>query len=114
MKKYGKLSIMAFACAMIIFLPLNAMADDLNENYTEAPEHSMPPSLNAATSWTNVDNGDGTFTFTMLVDEASTSPNYSGPWYLPNICGDYYYGFEHYSWYMQDYGWRHTFDPWDT
>jgi hypothetical protein len=113
MKKYRKLSIMAFVCALTIFLPFTAVADDLNENYMEAPEHSMPPGLNAATSWTDVDNGDGTRTFTMLVDEASTPPNYNGPWYVPTPYGNYC-GFEYYSWFNQDYGWVHTFDPWDT
>lgn len=55
----------------------------------------------AATSESTVTNGNGTFTFTKLVNASSTSPHYSRP---SNNGGFSIYGF-----YNQDYGWKHTF-----
>jgi len=85
-----------------------AATDDLGTNGSEAPWHEPPPAPNSPTFETNVDNGDGTWTFTQQVDEASTSPNYTGPWSSPSS-----HGFEIYSWYNGDYGWLHTFSHWN-
>lgn len=55
----------------------------------------------AATSETNVNNGNGTYTFTQIVDESSSAPHYT----RPSNGG----GFQIYSWFNQNYGWKHTF-----
>ena len=55
----------------------------------------------AASSETNVDNGNGTFTYTQTVNGSSTAPHYTRPGHGG--------GFGVYSWYNQDFGWKHTF-----
>lgn len=55
----------------------------------------------AATSETNVNNGNGTYTFTQIVDENSSAPHYT----RPSNGG----GFQIYSWFNQNYGWKHSF-----
>jgi hypothetical protein len=92
---------------LMIGLPAIA-GDDLDLSNSIAPEHPAPPPPNSPTWQTNVDNGDGTWTFTQQVDEASTPPNYLGPWYSPSYCG-----FEIYSWYDGNYGWQHSFVNWN-
>lgn len=92
-------------CILLLLAPCAALADDLNENLTEAPPHELPNWLNAASAESDVANSDGTWTFSMRVDENSTPSNYYGPW--PG------YGFEIYSWYNGDYGWMHTFPHWN-
>jgi len=53
-----------------------------------------------------VQNPDGSFTYTQIVDENSAAQYYT----LPSHGG----GFEIYSWYNQDYGWMHDFPEWNT
>jgi hypothetical protein len=81
----------------------NAYAQDPNDLNTKLPP---PPLLSptAATSQTDVDNGDGTWTFTQTINRASTAPHYTPP-----TNGG---GFDIYSWFNQDYGWRHDFSHW--
>jgi hypothetical protein len=63
--------------------------------------------------------GDGqSFRYVETVDGSSGEPNYLGPWTAENSCQDESvdpdadtYGFGYYSWYNQDYGWTHLFDP---
>jgi hypothetical protein len=78
---------------------VGASANDVDEG-SEAPEHPAPPEPQSPTWETTIDNLDGTFTFQQQVDEASTAPHYVTP-----SSG----GFEEYSWYDEDYGWKHTF-----
>jgi len=86
--------------ALAIFLTGTASASDVG---------TVPPtdneiteiSIAAASSESTVDNGDGTYTYTQIVDEDSTPPHYVQP-----SAG----GFEIYSWWNEDYGWNHTFD----
>lgn len=54
------------------------------------------------------DPGSGTFTVTQVVDAHSTAPHYTGPW-----SGGGGYGFGYYSWFDQDYGWKHSFAQWN-
>jgi hypothetical protein len=81
-----------------------ALADDIDDpapppTLTEWPGPFQSP------SWQDtVDNGDGTYTFSQVVNHQSTPPHYTGPWYLGG-----WYGFGYYSWYDQDYGWQHDF-----
>lgn len=60
---------------------------------------------------TTLDNGDGSFTWIQRTDENDEPPLYEGPWFDPTMppSRDPYYGFEHYSWFHQDYGWKHIF-----
>lgn len=103
-------SITAVLFAMMIasILVIGASANDVDSG-TEAPEHPAPPAPQSPTSEQTIDNGDGTYTFTQQVDEASTPPHYYGPW-----GGSGGYGFEEYSWYDEDYGWQHTFPSFNT
>jgi hypothetical protein len=100
-----------FACVFVM-LPISAVSvaagDDLGPNGSQAPYHDPPPQPNSPTWQTDVDNGDGTYTFTQQVDEASTPPNYLGSWSSPSS-----HGFEIYSWFDGDYGWLHTFPHWN-
>lgn len=73
--------------------------DDLGSPSTPPVNTIRTPSLQS-----DVDNGDGTWTFTQIVDEASTSPHY-----VPPAAG----GFQIYSWYLDDYGWMHDFNHWN-
>ena len=59
---------------------------------------------------------DSIFTWIQCTDENDTSPLYDGPWYDPDMPAgrDPYNGFEHYSWYNQDYGWKHIFPDYDS
>ena len=92
--------------AFMLFTLANVYGqDDLGSNGMEAPPHAPPPTPNSPSFESTVDNGDGTFTFTQQVDEASTSPHYVAP-------GGY--GFEIYSWFDEDYGWMHDFSQWNT
>ncbi|MCX6827696.1 MAG: hypothetical protein NT002_00190, partial [candidate division Zixibacteria bacterium] len=101
-------SLLTAGCLFVAILAgLPSMANDLGPNGSEAPSHEAPPQPNSPTWETNVDNGDGTLTFTQQVDEASTPPNYLGPWSSPSS-----HGFEIYSWYNGDYGWQHSFPNW--
>lgn len=82
-------------------------ANDIDDPSAVPPPHPGAPGERHSPSWQQTfDNGDGTFTFKQQVDEGSTPPHYLGPWY-----GGYggTYGFEYYSWYDQDYFWRHDF-----
>jgi hypothetical protein len=99
---------MLCAGLLLVAMPSTILADDLGANHTEAPPHDPPLGFSAATAITDVDNGDGTWTYTMWVDEASTSPHYNGPWNPSD-----WYGFEWYSWFDQDYGWLHEFSHWN-
>jgi hypothetical protein len=83
----------------------NAYAQDPNDLNTKLPP---PPLLSptSATSQTDVDNGDGTWTFTQTINRASTAPHYTPP-----TNGG---GFDIYSWFNQDYGWRHDFSHWSA
>jgi len=76
--------------------------NDLNSAGPEAAIKTTSFSLAAASTETIVDNGDGTFTYTQIIDENSDAPQYMAP-----VNGG---GFGIYSWYDQDYGWNHTFD----
>ncbi len=60
---------------------------------------------------TTLDNGDGSFTWVQRTDENDVAPLYEGPWFDPTMPPgrDPYYGFEHYSWYDSDYGWKNVF-----
>jgi len=64
---------------------------------------------------TTLDNGDGTFTWIQRTDENDVAPLYEGPWFDPTMPPgrDPYYGFEHYSWYNGDYGWKNIFPDYD-
>jgi hypothetical protein len=64
---------------------------------------------------TTLDNGDGSFTWIQRTDENDQSPLYEGPWFDPTMPPgrDPYYGFEHYSWFNQDFGWQHVFPEYD-
>lgn len=68
------------------------------------PLTEWPGPFNSPTWEQTVDNGDGTFTFSQVVNNQSTPPHYTGPWYSGG-----WYGFGFYSWWDQDYGWLHTF-----
>lgn len=95
----------AIACSLFMIMAMLgiASADDVGTNPEEVPGY-IQFSIMAATSEGAVDNGDGTFTYTQIVDESSTPPHYYGP--FGGIGG---YGFEEYSWADEDYGWNHTF-----
>lgn len=117
MKIFQVLMVTGIACVLLI-LPISvipqALADDLDMSGSQVPWHEPPPAPNSPTWQTDVDNGDGTWTFTQQVDEASTPPNYLGPWYGPMYGGYGWYGYEVYSWYNNDYGWMHTFPHWNA
>ncbi len=51
-----------------------------------------------------VDNGDGSFTYTQKVDENSNPPYYIAP---------NGYGFGEYSYFNEDYGWKHSFTDYE-
>jgi hypothetical protein len=70
-----------------------------------APELELPPGPANSPSWQDTfDNGDGTYTFKQRIDRYSTPPHYT----VPGHGG----GFGIYSWFNQDYGWRHDFPAW--
>jgi hypothetical protein len=48
--------------------------------------------------------------------DAGTPSRYDGPFTNPYPCqgGVHDYGFDHVSWYDEDFGWRHTFNPINT
>ncbi len=95
-------TIIALAVFMLVAsaAALAVAENDLTDNPGDYPAYTVRLEPMAATSETTVDNGDGTFTYTQIVDESSTSPHYIAP---------NGYGFEIYSWYDEDYGWKHTF-----
>ncbi len=102
------LKIAALCLIALVFGAVTTFAqlptDDLGANGSDAPPHEPT----SPTTETDVDNLDGTWTFTQQVDEYSTPPNYNGPWSAPSGT----YGFEYYSWFDGDYGWLHTFPHW--
>ena len=62
------------------------------------------------------ENDDGSLTYVQTTDENDESPLYEGPFESDNPCAyeDTLSGFGYYSWYDQDYGWKHVwpgFDP---
>lgn len=95
---------------VIVCFSLSGVATALEENDLDTdpslafaeqpPQPFMLVGPMAATFDGSVDNGDGTFTFTQIVDKNSTPPHYVKP------LG---FGFEEYSWGYEDYGWAHTF-----
>ncbi len=89
--------------ASLVLLAGVAGADPLNDLGT-VPD-PMLNSLRAPSTQSDIDNGDGTWTFTQQVDEYSTPPHYT----LPDHGG----GFQIYSWYNQDFGWMHDFPHWN-
>jgi hypothetical protein len=60
-------------------------------------------------------NDDGSFTWVQTTDESDESPLYEGPFPSSNPCAEFdtLYGFGYYSWYDQDYGWRHVWPGYD-
>ncbi|AFV23613.1 hypothetical protein Mpsy_1405 [Methanolobus psychrophilus R15] len=85
-----------------LLLAGTASASDIGTVPPSMGPMTMSMSLASATSENVVDNGDGTFTYTQTIDQYSTAPHYTAP---PNGGG-----FGIYSWYDEDYGWKHTFD----
>lgn len=88
-----------------------SMASGLAFAQDDVTEGSEPPSITVwsssfnSPSWEEtVDNGDGTYTFSQVVNYQSTPPHYEGPWY-----NNGWYGFRYSSGFDQDYGWKHTF-----
>lgn len=81
-----------------------AFAQDDVSGGSEAPPLTEWGPLNSPSWEQTVDNGDGTYTFSQVVNNQSTPPHYNGPWYLGG-----WYGFGYYSWFDQDYGWQHSF-----
>ncbi|MDD5087701.1 MAG: T9SS type A sorting domain-containing protein [bacterium] len=56
---------------------------------------------------------DGGRVFVETVDANSTAPNYAGPFVSNNPCQSFerQFGFDHLGWYDNDFGWKHTFNP---
>jgi hypothetical protein len=90
-------------CAGVVLLAGIAAADPLND--LDTVFEPGPRSMRAPSAQTDVDNGDGTWTWTQQVDEYSTAPHYT----LSPSGG----GFEIYSWWDEDYGWMHDFSHWN-
>jgi len=91
----------------IFILSLPVISSDLDMKSSVPTERiSSLHKANMATSEGIVDNGDGTYTFTQVIDEQSTPPHYDAS----ASAG----GFEIYSWWDEDYGWMHTFTDWNT
>ncbi|MBU1936643.1 T9SS type A sorting domain-containing protein, partial [bacterium] len=63
-----------------------------------------------------VENPDGSFTYRQTTDSSDTTPLYEGPFdiYAPCWGGTPQCGFEIYSWWNQDYGWKHYWNLWNT
>ncbi len=61
-------------------------------------------------------NDNGTFTYVQTTDENDEAPLYNGPWHSSNPCAfdDSLYGFGYYSWYDQDYGWKHVWPDYNA
>ena len=64
---------------LLFFSSLVYAQSDLDLSSAVAPPHDPPPVPNSPTFQQNLDNGDGTWTFTQQIDEASTSPHYIKP-----------------------------------
>jgi len=90
------------ALAVALFLGGVSWAAPTNDLGSRTPP---PNNLRAPSSQSDVDNGNGTWTFTQIVDEYSTPPHYTQP-----ASG----GFEIYSWWDEDYGWMHNFPHWNN
>ncbi len=61
-------------------------------------------------------NDDGSVTYYQTTDESDDSPLYGGPFPAganPCVDGQPEFGFDIYSWYDQDYGWKHIFPDHD-
>ena len=99
-------SILATTTGIASALEENDLNTDINLIPSTPPENLIK--FNSPSFQEIVDNGDGTFTFTQKVDEQSSPPHYLGSW---NSGGTY--GFGYYSWYNQDYGWKHTFSEYN-
>jgi len=102
----------AVCAGLLLSLALLASTAVAADDPTDAPPTAA--AITAPSSQTDVDNGDGTWTFTQVIDENSTPPEYLGPFYSASRLCDYgnYYGFNIYSWYDEDYGWTHSFPHW--
>lgn len=99
-----KKSLFAVMALMAIMLVAGTvLADEIND-LGSAVEPTIN-NLRAPSGQSDIDNGDGTWTFTQVVDENSTAPHYV----LPTNGG----GFEIYSYFNQDYGWMHDFSHWN-
>ena len=53
--------------SFLVIMPLAVYANDLDLTGSVTPWHEPPPPPNSPTWQTDVDNGDGTFTFTQQV-----------------------------------------------
>ncbi|MCP4291941.1 MAG: hypothetical protein GY780_08915, partial [bacterium] len=99
MKHLRLILLTGLICIFCTGFSLAASANDLNT--TNVPTNN----LRAPSSESDVDNLDGTWTFTQVIDEDSTAPHYVQP-----ASG----GFEIYTWFDEDYGWMHDFPHWNT
>ncbi len=62
-----------------------------------------------------VGNPDGSFTYRQTTDSSDTTSLYEGPFDIYSDCYDTpQCGFEIYSWWNQDYGWKHFWNLWDA
>ncbi|MFZ5432149.1 MAG: T9SS type A sorting domain-containing protein [Calditrichota bacterium] len=61
------------------------------------------------------DNGDNTFTYRQTTNANSPAPYYEGPFSHPNSeCNQTISGFNIYSWFDGDYGWKHYWSDWNN
>jgi len=93
------------------FLALGANSASAQQS-SDVGRPTTPRSIELSPSFeTDVDNGDGTWTFTQAISSASTPPHYTGPFFSAASC-ETVAGFGYYSWFDQDYGWQHNFPHW--
>lgn len=100
-----------FLDAQIYYLMVEAETPGIESFYTIDITSCSDPCRRAFVEDGTFPNQDGSFTFVQTTDENDAhSPVYDGPFPAgsnPCVDGMREYGFEIYSWYDQDYGWRH-------
>ena len=111
MKIFGAL--LCVLIALSVF-PNLALAGPPDEGTVTPPLTEFPGPYNSPSWEQTVDNGDGTLTYSQVVNYISTPPHYLGPWYGGSYPYLGNYGFGIYSWYDQDYGWQHDFPAYST